>query len=251
MKASHIISVLRRHMTVYTKLYLSSIALNFAEPVLYLAAFGIGLGAFVQQIDGMPYLNFIAPGIIASSATFGAVYECTYGTYVRMTLQRTFDAILATPVSLYELVAAELIWGAMKSAFYGSIIMFVLALFGLISSALILLVIPLLFLSGLLFASLSMTMAAIVPGIESFNYFYTLFMTPLFLFSGIFFPLTGLPPLVEQIAHISPLYHLVSACRALAQGQTGGVAADMLWITAILLLVIPWPFRLMHKKIIT
>lgn len=237
-------------MTVYTKLYLSSIALNFAEPILYLAAFGIGLGAFVQQIDGMPYLNFIAPGIIASSATFGAVYECTYGTYVRMSLQRTFDAILATPVSLYELVAAELVWGALKSAFYGSIIMIVLALFSLLPSALILGAIPLLFLSGLLFASLSMAVAALVPGIESFNYFYTLFMTPLFLFSGIFFPLAGLPPVVEQIAHISPLYHLVTACRTLAQGQTGGVAADMLWIGLALALILPWPFRLMRKKLI-
>ncbi|HSW64603.1 MAG TPA: ABC transporter permease [Dissulfurispiraceae bacterium] len=250
MKASHISSVLRRHMTVYTKLYLSSIALNFAEPILYLAAFGIGLGAFVQQIDGMPYLNFIAPGIIASSATFGAVYECTYGTYVRMFFQKTFDAILATPVSLYELVAAELIWGALKSAFYGSIIMLVLALFGLLPSALILFAIPVLFLSGLLFASLSMIVAAVVPGIESFNYFYTLFMTPLFLFSGIFFPLTGLPPFVEKIALFSPLHHLVTACRALANGQTGGVFADVLWITAALVLVIPWPFRLMRKKLI-
>ena len=250
MKARHIISVLRRHLTVYTKLYLSSIALNFAEPVLYLAAFGIGLGAFVQQIDGMPYLNFIAPGIIASSATFGAVYECTYGTYVRMFFQKTFDAILATPVSLNELVAAELIWGALKSAFYGSIIMLVLSLFGLLPSSLILMAIPILFLSGLLFASLSMIVAAVVPGIESFNYFYTLFMTPLFLFSGIFFPLTGLPDFVAQIALFSPLHHLVTACRSLATGQTAGVFVNVLWIGAALLLVLPWPFRLMRKKLI-
>ncbi|HMK43962.1 MAG TPA: ABC transporter permease [Dissulfurispiraceae bacterium] len=250
MKARHILSVLRRHMTVYTKLYLSSIALNFAEPILYLAAFGIGLGAFVQQIDGVPYLNFIAPGIIASSATFGAVYECTYGTYVRMFFQRTFDAILATPVSLAELVAAELLWGALKSVLYGSIIMIVLGMFGLLSSPLILLAIPLLLLSGLLFAVLSMIVASIAPGIESFNYFYTLFMTPLFLFSGIFFPLIGLPPLVEHIAHLSPLYHLVSACRALANGHAAGVPVDALWIAAALVLAAPWPFRLMRRKLI-
>jgi len=250
LRVRHISSVLHRHLTVYTKLYLSSIALNFAEPILYLAAFGVGLGAFVQEIEGMPYLNFIAPGIIASSATFGAVYECTYGTYVRMFFQRTFDAILATPVSLNELVAAELIWGALKSAFYGSIIMVVLALFGLLPSLLILWAIPILFLSGLLFASLSMIVAAVVPGIESFNYFYTLFMTPLFLFSGIFFPLAGLPLFVEQIAHVSPLYHLVTACRALAFGQTAGVVTNVLWIVIVLAMTIPWPFRLMWRKLI-
>jgi lipooligosaccharide transport system permease protein len=88
--------VWQRNFTVYTKLYKSSLALNFVEPVLYLAALGLGLGAFVKEINGIPYINFIAPGIIASSAMFAAAYECTYGTYVRMFYQKTFDAILAT-----------------------------------------------------------------------------------------------------------------------------------------------------------
>src|SRR4030042_467189 len=97
--------VWQRNFTVYTKLYKSSIALNFIEPILYLTAMGFGLGAFVQQINGVPYIKFIAPGIIASSSMFAAIYECTYGTYVRMTYQKTFDAILATPVNIDDLVA--------------------------------------------------------------------------------------------------------------------------------------------------
>jgi hypothetical protein len=92
--------VWQRHWTVYTKLYKTSFALNFAEPALYLVAMGFGLGAFVKDIHGQPYIKFIAPGIIASSSMFAAVYECTYGTYIRMTFQKTFDAILATPVNL-------------------------------------------------------------------------------------------------------------------------------------------------------
>ena len=92
--------VLQRHWTVYTKLYKSSFALNFIEPVLYLVAMGMGLGVFVQDINGQPYIKFIGPGIIASSSMFAAVYECTYGTYIRMTFQKTFDAILATPVAI-------------------------------------------------------------------------------------------------------------------------------------------------------
>ena len=152
MNITRALRVWRRHFAVYKKLYKSSIALNFLEPVLYLVALGIGLGAFVKEINGVPYINFIAPGIIASSSMFAATYECTYGTYVRMFYQKTFDAILATPVNIYDLIAGELIWGATKSLLYGTIIIFVISLFGLVSSPLIILVIPILFVTGIIFA---------------------------------------------------------------------------------------------------
>lgn len=240
--------VWQRNLTVYTKLYKSSIALNFAEPVLYLAALGLGLGAFVKEIKGMPYVNFIAPGIIASSSMFAAAYECTYGTYVRMTYQKTFDAILATPVNIDDLVAGELMWGATKSMLYGTIIMIVISLFGLVDSPLIMLAIPLLFVSGLIFAEISMIFAAVVPGIDSFNYFYTLFMTPMFLFSGIFFPLDTLPPVISKIAFFTPLYHLVNVCRSLSSGLLP--AADIAWILIVAVIIAPYPFRLMRKRVI-
>jgi lipooligosaccharide transport system permease protein len=162
--------VWQRNFTVYTKLYKSSIVLNFVEPVLYLTALGFGLGAFVKEIDGMPYINYIAPGIIASSTMFATMYECTYGTYVRMTYQKTFDAILVTPVNIDDLIAGEIMWGATKSMFYGSIIIFVIYVFGLVDSPLIIFVVPLLFISGLIFAEISVIFTAVVPGIDSFNY---------------------------------------------------------------------------------
>ena len=235
---------------VYTKLYKSSIVLNFVEPTLYLIALGLGLGAFVKEINGVPYINFIAPGIIASSSMFAATFECTYGTYVRMTYQKTFDAILATPVNLDDLVAGELMWAATKSTFYGAIIMIVISLFGLVDSALIIFVIPVLFLSGLLFAVISMIFTAIVPGIDSFNYFYTLFMTPMFLFSGIFFPLDNLPPVVSKIAFFTPLYHLVNICRSLASGVLSRITGDIIWIFVAVILLAPCSFRLMRKRVI-
>jgi lipooligosaccharide transport system permease protein len=235
---------------VYTKLYKSSIALNFVEPVLYLTALGLGLGAFVKDINGVPYINYIAPGIIASSSMFATVYECTYGTFVRMTFQKTFEAILATPVGIDELIAAELFWGATKSMFYGSIIMIVIAAFGLVDSEFIILAIPILFLSGMIFAEISMIFTAIVPGIESFNYVFTLVMTPMFLFSGIFFPIDGLPPLISKIAYFTPLYHLVNICRSFAAGKIGVVAGDVIWIAIVAAILAPYPFRLMRKRII-
>ena len=250
MRIKRAFRVWQRNSMVYTKLYKSSIVLNFVEPTLYLIALGLGLGAFVKEINGVPYINFIAPGIIASSSMFAATFECTYGTYVRMTYQKTFDAILATPVNLDDLVAGELMWAATKSTFYGAIIMIVISLFGLVDSALIIFVIPVLFLSGLLFAVISMIFTAIVPGIDSFNYFYTLFMTPMFLFSGIFFPLNTLPPVVSKIAFFTPLYHLVNICRSLASGALSRITGDIIWIFAVVILLAPYSFRLMRKRVI-
>jgi len=244
------IRVWQRHFKVYTKLYKSSIALNFVEPILYLLAMGFGLGAFIKEVNGMPYMKFIAPGLIASSSMFATASECTYGTYIRMTYQKTFDAILSTPVNLNDLVAGEMLWGATKSIFYGTAITIVLSIFGLIDSPLIILVVPLLFISGLIFAETAVIAAAIVPGIDSFSYFFTLLLTPSFLFSGIFFPLDTLPPLVTSIAFFTPLYHIVNICRALAAGSLGTVIWDIVWIMTVAALLLPYPFRLMRKRII-
>ena len=250
MKLIRAVRVWQRHATVYTKLYKSSIALNFVEPVLYLAAMGLGLGAFVKEIDGVPYVKFIAPGIIASSSMFAAIYECTYGTFVRMTFQKTFDAILATPVNLDDLVAGELMWGATKSVLYGTIIIIVISLFRLVDSPLIVFSVPLLFISGLIFAEISVIFVAIIPGIDSFNYFYTLLMTPMFLFSGIFFPLDNLPPIVSKIAFFTPLYHLVNICRGLSMGRVAASLWDIVWLLVVAVLLAPYPFRLMRRRIL-
>ncbi len=235
---------------VYTKLYKSSIAFNFIEPILYLVAMGFGLGAFVKEVNGVPYMNFIAPGLIASSSMFATASECTYGTYIRMTYQKTFDAILSTPVNLDDLVAGEMLWGATKSIFYGTAITIVLSIFGLIDSPMIILAVPVLFVSGIIFAETAVIAAAVVPGIDSFSYFFTLLMTPSFLFSGIFFPLDNLPPLVEKIAFFTPLYHLVKICRSFASGSLEAVVWDIVWVFAIAALLLPYPFRFMRKRII-
>jgi lipooligosaccharide transport system permease protein len=250
LKVKRAYRIWQRQLTVYTKLYKSSFALNFVEPVLYLAALGLGLGAYIKQINGVPYVNFIAPGIIASSSMFAPIYECTYGTFVRMTFQKTFDAILATPLSIEDLIAGEMMWGATKSVVYGTIIIIVISLFGLVASPLVLGIIPILFISGIIFAEMSLIVVAKVPGIDSFNYFYTLLMTPMFLFSGIFFPVETLPPVIAKIAFFTPLYHLVNICRAFALGKFSGVIPDIAWLIIVALLLAPFPFKLMRKRII-
>jgi lipooligosaccharide transport system permease protein len=243
--------VWQRHWLVYTKLYRTSFALNFAEPALYLVAMGLGLGSFVRNIHGQPYIKFIAPGIVASSSVFAAVYECTYGTYIRMTFQKTFDAILATPISLEDLIMGELLWGATKSVIFGITITIVIALFGLVDSPLIVCVIPFVFLGGLIFAELSLIFCAVVPGIDFFSYFYTLFMTPLFLFSGIFFPLDAMPRIVADLAFFTPLYHLVNICRAFSSGMVTDALGSIVWIVVVTVILAPLPFKLMRKRVIS
>jgi lipooligosaccharide transport system permease protein len=250
LQIKHILRVWQRHWKVYTKLYKTSFALNFAEPALYLVAMGYGLGSFVPDIHGQSYVKFIAPGIIASSAMFAAVYECTYGTYVRMTYQKTFDAILATPINLDDLIAGELLWGATKSVIFGITITIVVSLFGLIDSPLIILSIPVIFLCGLIFSEISIIVTAIVPGIDSFSYFYTLFMTPLFLFSGIFFPLDTMPRVVSDIAMFTPLYHLVNVCRTLSGGMFIEAMSSVVLCVIVVIMLGPLAFRFMRKRII-
>ncbi len=250
MKIKRAYRVWQRHLTVYTKLYLSSVALNFVEPVLYLVALGLGLGGYITEVQGRPYINFIAPGIIASSSMFATVYECTYATYVRIFYQKTFDAILSTPVNIDDLIAGEMMWGASKSVLYGMIIIGTISAFRLVDSPLILIVIPILFLSGLIFAEISLVCVALVPGVDSLNYFYTLFMSPMFLFSGIFFPLDTLPPFVAKIAWFTPLYHLTNVCRSLAAGHACAAVEGIVWIVVVAMVLSPLPFHFMRKRIV-
>ncbi|MBI4843297.1 MAG: ABC transporter permease [Nitrospirae bacterium] len=250
MKIKRAFRVFQRNLTVYTKRYKSSLALNFLEPIIYLAGLGLGLGGFVKEINGMSYISYLAPGLIASSSMFSSTCECTYGTYIRMTFQKTFDAILVTPVNIEDLTAGELMWGAAKGTFYGVIIMTVLSFMGLIKSAVIVAAVPMIFISSLIFAEIAVIVTSIVPGIDSFNYFNTLFMTPMFLFSGIFFPLESMPEFVSKIAFFLPLYHLVNICRAFSAGEIYAARWDMAWLAAAALIFYPYPFRSLKRRII-
>ncbi|WP_243113636.1 ABC transporter permease [Desulfofundulus salinus] len=218
--------VLRRHLIVFSRNWKTNLSFNFFEPLLYIAALGLGLGAYVKPMEGLPYLHYLAPGLVASSAMFATSYECTYGTFVRMEYQKTFHAMVATPVSIDDVIVAEILYGTFKSVLYGSVILVVILALGLVASPWALLVPPVLAVAGLLFAVLSMIWTGLVPNMENFNYFFSLIMTPLFLFSGVFFPLSGLPRIIQTLAWASPLYHVVNLARGLVLGQ---VHSGLIW----------------------
>jgi len=244
--------VWRRDQDVFMKTYKVNFIPPLVEPIFYLLGLGFGLGGFVQPQEGLPYIVFIAPSLVATSMMFSSFFECTYASFVRMYYQKTFDAIIATPVSLEEVIAGEILWGATKSLINSSIVLAVVALFGLVSSPLALLIPPLSFLVGLLFSAIAMCFTAITPNIDSFNYPSFLFITPMFILSGTFFSITSLPIEVQAVANVFfPLAHAVTITRALAVGRLSiTLLLNLLWLLATTPFFTVLSINLMKKRLI-
>lgn len=213
------IRVWQRNRDVFFRLWRSELPGSMAEPVIILLAMGLGLGAYIGFVNGTSYIEFITPGIIASYAMYAAVFECTYGSFIRMEHQKTYDAIIATPLSIQDVTAGEIFWGATRAAITGTLILAIAAAFQLVHSPWALLIPAASLLGGLMFASMSMLYTSIVPSIYSFNYYFTLFITPMFFFSGVFFPLTSFPRIVQDISWILPLTSTVYLTRGLLNGE--------------------------------
>jgi lipooligosaccharide transport system permease protein len=244
--------VWQRNFDVFLKTITSNFLPSLLEPILYLVALGLGLGVFIQSIEGVPYINFIAPALVAISVMNGSFFECTFGSFVRMYFQKTFDAIIATPVSVEEVIAGELVWGATRATINSTTVLAVIAAFGLISSPLFLLVPLLAFLGGLMFASIAMCFTAIAPNIDFFNYPSFLLVTPMFLLSGTFFPLSQLPLPVQTAAQIFlPLTHVVNIIRGLVLGRTEiFLLLSLVWIAAVTVFFFVLSINLMKKRLI-
>ncbi len=213
------IRVWQRNRDVFLKLWPSEVTGFVVEPLVLLLAMGFGLGAYVGMVNGQEYIEFVAPGIIASYAMFSASFECTYGSYLRMSYQRTFDAIIATPVNVEDVITGEIFWGATRSMLTGTVILIVATAFGLAESSWALLIPLLAFLQGLMFSSIALTFTAIIPSIHSFNHYFSLFISPMFFFSGVFFPLDSFPDIVQRLSWIAPLTSAVKLIRACFNGE--------------------------------
>jgi len=244
--------VWRRDQDVFMKTYRVNFIPPLVEPLFYLVGLGFGLGAFVQPQEGLPYIAFIAPALVATSMMYSSFFECTYGSFVRMYYQKTFDAIIATPLSLEEVIAGELLWGATKSLINSTIVLAVITLFGLVSSPLFLLIPAFSFLVGLLFSAIAMCFTAITPNIDSFNYPSFLFITPMFILSGTFFSITVLPIEVQVFSNVFfPLTHAVTLTRALTVGiLSPTLLLDLAWFLVTTPFFFVLSINLMKKRLI-
>ena len=218
-----LLRVWQRNLVVYRRIWKVNFLVPLLEPIFYLVAFGVGFSGLVGDVlyagEEMSYVAFIAPALLATAIMFNSFFETTYASFVRMYYQKTFDAMLATPLSLEEIITAEILWGATKSVMAAALMLVVIALFGLVRLPEGLLVLPLAFLGGMAFGAVGMYFTGITPSIDMFNLPMFLFVTPLFLFSGTFFPVAGLPEWAQLVAQLSPLYHLVEVSRFAALGR--------------------------------
>ncbi len=212
------IPIWRRHFLVWRKVAATSIIGHLADPVIYLLGLGYGLGSLLPEMGGTSYMVFLAAGTVCYSTMNSASFEALYSGFARMHEQRTWEAILNTPVTLDDVVLAEILWAASKSLMAGMAVILVIWLLGLSHSWLSLWLIPLALLVGLCFAAIGLIMTALAPSYDFFMYYFTLVITPMMLLCGVFFPVSQLPALLQTVSLILPLSHAVDIARPLMNG---------------------------------
>jgi lipooligosaccharide transport system permease protein len=223
--------VMSREVANFRTFWKATTFSSVLEPIVYLLAFGLGLGAtVVDEIDGLPYVEFVGTGMVATAVIFSSALPAMFGTFVKHRFQNTYDAILAAPVDVEELVTAEMLWIGLRAGFYGCFPLLVSMAFGLDPEPGMLLVPLFCFTTALGFAAFGIAVAATVGKIDQFNYVTTLVITPLFLVAGTFFPIDGLPEGLQVAANANPLYHLVELVRHAAFGFE---ATDLIRFTVL------------------
>lgn len=249
------VRVWQRNFTVYCKTWKIGFVPPLLEPLFYLVAFGAGLGVLVGEVsyrgEAYSYVQFIAPALLAVTMMQNAFFENTYASFVRMYYQKTFDAMLATPLSLEDVITGEIVWGATKAVLASTLMLAVLTPFDLVAypHALLLPVVALL--GGLAFGCVGMWFTGMIPNIEVFNLPVFLFVTPMFLFSGTFFPLETLPLWAQRVAQVFPLTHLVGLVRGLAFGRLEpSMVFGLAYLLVFAALFYPLALRGMRKRLV-
>jgi lipooligosaccharide transport system permease protein len=225
--------VFLRNLLVWRKLAIPSLVGNIAEPLMWLVAFGYGMGALVGHITvagpqgdvQVPYILFLASGSICMSAMQAASFEALYSAFSRMHVQKTWDGIMNAPVELDDIVLAEMLWAAFKSLFTVTAILGVMLALGISHSPKLLVAWPVLLGVGMTFSCIALIFNALAKGYDFFTYYFTLFLTPMMFLSGIFFPLQQLPAAVQTLARVLPLSHAVALVRPLFMDQWPSHAA--------------------------
>lgn len=225
--------VARRNYFVWRKLLVVALVGHLAEPLIWLACIGLGLGSLLPPIEGMPYVQYLCAGMLCSSVMNSGSSEALYGAFSRWQFRRTWEAILNAPMAPSDIVIGEWLWAAVKGAISGLVIMLVMMAFGLLSLAAVVPMTLLALLTGLTFAGIGLLVAGVAQREELHTYYFSLILLPLTAISGVFFPIERLPQAVRIFAELLPLAHAVS----LARDFTAGVAAQDLMLHVAVLLI--------------
>ncbi len=206
-------AVLSRELAVFGRYWRSTTFSSIVEPTIFLLAFGFGFGALVSRVAGYDYIDFVGTGIVATAVLFSSIFPALFSTFIKRRFQRTYDALLAAPIDVEELVTAEVLWLALRAGVYGMTPLLVAMLFGLDPSPGMALVPFIGFLTGFGFAAFGVLISAIAKAIDNFNYVTSSVITPLFLVAGTFFPIDALPGWASTLAQVNPLHHCVELVR--------------------------------------
>lgn len=228
--------VWERNLWVYSKRWVYNILPNFFEPVFYLLGMGVGLGAYVAaggQFEG-GYVAFVAPGLVAASAMNGGIFETTYNIFVKLHFSKIYDAMVATPLSFEDVAAGEILWAVTRATLYGTAFLAITLFFGVPLTPRLLLALAALPLIGFCFAAIGTAFTSLIDSIDLYTYFWTLFVTPSFVFSGIFFPIEErFPPALITVAELTPLYNAVHMMRGIVRGEWEGVGLNALYLAVV------------------
>jgi lipooligosaccharide transport system permease protein len=236
-----IAGVMSREVANFRTFWKSTVFSSTVEPIVYLLAFGLGLGStLVGDVDGLEYVEFVGTGMVATAVIFSSVFPAMFGTFVKHRFQNTYDAILAAPVDVEELVTAEMLWIGLRAGIFGTFPLLITMAFGLDPAPGMLLVPIFCLITSLGFAGFGIGVAGTVAKIDQFNYVTTLLITPLFLVAGTFFPIEGLPEWAQVVAQFNPLHQLVELVRGACFGFE---ATDLLRVGVLLIFALAmWRF---------
>jgi lipooligosaccharide transport system permease protein len=244
-------SVWFRHMRVYTRHLVSNALPPFLEPLIFLAGIGLGLGKYVGVMNGMPYTEYLAGGLLITTAMFTATFECSFGTYIRMEFDKVYDGMLAAPITAENLLVGEMLWAGTKGFVFSFSVLIIASVFGVISF-LPALGSPLIgFVTGVMFAALGFLATSFVTNINQFNFLFTGLLSPMFFFSGVVFPIENLPPVLRPVAELMPLTHPVRVVRGMIDRQwTVSHWGSILYILLFTVVIGAWAIHRLKRRLI-
>jgi lipooligosaccharide transport system permease protein len=244
-------SVWYRHYSVYLKNILTNGLPPFLDPLIFLAGIGIGLGMFIGRMEGVSYIEFLASGLLVSTAMFTAAYECSFGTFIRLEFDKIYDGMIAAPLSAGNIFLGEILWAGTKGFFFTMAVLIIVKIFGFIPGPMSYFTPLVGLLTGMMFGAFALLITSFVKSIDQFNFLFTGFLSPMFFFSGIFFSLQSMPPAIKVLAEFLPLTHAVRLARVLCFGNYGtGALLDLLYSAVFIIVFSYFGIRRLEKKVI-
>ena len=240
-------------MRVYTKNLFSNGLPPFIEPLIFLAGIGLGLGRYItESMDGLRYIEFLGTGLLVTTAMYTASFECTFGTFIRLEFDKVYDGMLAAPITASNLIVGEIIWAGTKGFFFSLAVLTILSVFGVLRLPQSLLAPFIGFLTAVMFATMSLYITSFVKTINHFNFYFTGFLSPMFFFAGIVFPISNLPAAIRPIAELVPLTHSVRLARAVCtNGYYWMLLADLAYIIVFIFVMGILSVRRLKKRLIS